>query len=102
MQLRKGPNRVSFFGIDLLKGFAQPFADVFKLILKEIIVPKKSNNFLFIIAPALCLMPALPPGLLYLLSDFDPYKCGCEFTLRSSTYIVWGLWRHNSWMGLKL
>ena len=59
MQLRKGPNRVSFFGIDLFKGLAQPFADVFKLILKEIIVPKKSNNFLFIIAPALCLMPAL-------------------------------------------
>jgi NADH-quinone oxidoreductase subunit H len=59
MQLRKGPNRVSFFGLDLFKGMAQPFADVLKLILKEIIVPKKSNNFLFIIAPALCLMPAL-------------------------------------------
>ena len=59
MQLRKGPNRVSFFGIDLFKGLAQPFADVLKLILKEIIVPKKSNNFLFIISPALCLMPAL-------------------------------------------
>jgi len=59
MQLRNGPNRVSFFGIDIFKGLAQPFADVLKLILKEIIVPKKSNNFLFIIAPALCLMPAL-------------------------------------------
>ena len=35
MQLRNGPNRVSFFGIDLLKGLAQPFADVFKAYFKR-------------------------------------------------------------------
>ena len=39
MQLRIGPNRVSFFGLPILRGLAQPFADVIKLLLKEIIVP---------------------------------------------------------------
>ena len=32
MQLRRGPNRVAFFGF--FPGLAQPFADVFKLLLK--------------------------------------------------------------------
>src|SRR3954470_9901235 len=39
MQVRRGPNRVTFFGIRLLGGWAQPIADVVKLMLKEIIVP---------------------------------------------------------------
>ena len=33
MQLRIGPNRVTFFGLSMLRGFAQPFADVIKLLL---------------------------------------------------------------------
>ncbi len=52
MQVRIGPNRVGF------KGLLQPFADVFKLILKEIIIPSGANKFLFIIAPVLTIMPA--------------------------------------------
>jgi NADH:ubiquinone oxidoreductase subunit H len=39
MQLRLGPNRVTFFGLRIFRGIAQPFADVVKLLLKEIIVP---------------------------------------------------------------
>ena len=35
IQLRQGPNRVRIFG--LLPGFGQPFADVVKLLLKEVI-----------------------------------------------------------------
>src|ERR1700740_2330588 len=83
MQLRRGPNRVSFFGF--FPGLAQPFADVFKLLLKEIVVPARANKFLFHIAPMIALIPAfaawavipLSPevvvskadaGLLYLLS----------------------------------
>ena len=83
MQLRRGPNRVRLFG--LFPGAGQPFADVFKLLMKEIIVPTNANKLLFRLAPAIALVPAfaawavipLSPdltiahvdaGLLYLLS----------------------------------
>ena len=83
MQLRRGPNRVRVFG--LLPGVGQPFADVIKLLVKEVIIPTNSNKFLFRLAPIIALVPAfaawavipLSPtvvvskadaGLLYLLS----------------------------------
>jgi NADH-quinone oxidoreductase subunit H len=59
MQLRLGPNRVTFFNLKLLRGWAQPFADVFKLLLKEILVPANADKFLFLLAPLIVLVPAL-------------------------------------------
>jgi NADH-quinone oxidoreductase subunit H len=83
IQLRRGPNRVRIFG--LLPGVGQPFADVVKLLLKEVIIPVRANKVLFVLAPALALIPAfatwaviplspelvvanIDAGLLYVLS----------------------------------
>jgi NADH-quinone oxidoreductase subunit H len=53
MQVRIGPNRVG------PRGWLQPIADAVKLLFKEIIIPTRSNKFLFIIAPILSIAPAL-------------------------------------------
>jgi len=53
MQVRIGPNRVG------PRGWLQPIADAVKLLFKEIIIPTRSNKFLFIIAPVLSIAPAL-------------------------------------------
>lgn len=52
IQTRLGPNRVGWQGI------LQPFADVFKLLLKEDIVPEKSNKTLHTLAPFIALFVA--------------------------------------------
>lgn len=53
IQVRIGPNRVGF------RGLLQPFADLIKMIIKEVIVPTRSNRYLFLVAPLFALVPAL-------------------------------------------
>ncbi|HHJ36576.1 MAG TPA: NADH-quinone oxidoreductase subunit H, partial [Gammaproteobacteria bacterium] len=53
MQIRIGPNRVGF------RGWLQPIADAMKLLFKEVIIPTKSDKYLFLMAPVLSIMPAL-------------------------------------------
>jgi len=59
MQARIGPNRIQLFGLPYFRGLVQPFADVLKLMFKEIIIPSSSNKFLFLLAPLLAAIPAL-------------------------------------------
>lgn len=97
MQVRIGPNRVGF------KGLLQPFADVFKLILKEIVIPSGANKFLFITAPMLTIMPAfaawavVPFGPEVVLANID---AGLLYIMAITSMGVYGVviagWASNS------
>src|SRR5688572_27005953 len=103
MQLRLGPNRVTFFGLRIFRGIAQPFADVVKLLLKEIIIPDRSSRFLFLLAPLVVLVPALatwavmPFSPEFVLADID---AGLLFVLALTSMGVYGVilagWASNS------
>lgn len=55
VQRRKGPDVVGFSGL------LQPLADGFKLVIKEIIMPRKANLLLFSIAPCITFTLSLLP-----------------------------------------
>ncbi len=103
MQLRRGPNRISFFGLPILRGLLQPFADVIKLLLKEIIVPSRSSRLLFLVAPLIVLVPALavwaviPFSPAFVLADVN---AGLLFVLALTSLGVYGVilagWASNS------
>ena len=96
MQVRIGPNRVGF-------GWLQPFADVLKLLLKEIIVPTGANKTLFYIAPLLSIGPALAA---WAVIPFDPtlvlanVNAGLLYILALTSVGVYGVilagWASNS------
>ena len=58
IQMRVGPNRVGL-GKFRLWGLMQPLADGLKMIFKEDIIPLQANQWLYVLAPALSLIPAL-------------------------------------------
>ncbi len=97
MQNRIGPNRVG------PRGLLQPFADVIKLLMKEVIVPGRSNRFLFIIAPLLTLVPALATwAVIPLFPDFAiaDINAGLLYVLALTSLGVYGVilagWASNS------
>lgn len=96
MQVRIGPNRVGY-------GWLQPFADVLKLLFKEIIIPTGASKALFYIAPLLAIGPALaawavvPFGEQKMLSDIN---AGLLYILALTSVGVYGVilagWASNS------
>jgi NADH-quinone oxidoreductase subunit H len=97
MQVRRGPNRIGPLGL------FQPFADVVKLLLKEIVLPEYANRFLFLLAPVLSLAPAFAAWVVIpfddwmVLADID---AGLLYILAMSSLGVYGLiiagWASNS------
>lgn len=102
MQVRMGPNRVGFFGFKLL-GLGQPFADVFKLLLKEIILPANANKFLFVLAPVMAIAPAFAAWAVIPFNDFmvlADINAGLLYILAMTSIGVYGIiiagWASNS------
>jgi NADH-quinone oxidoreductase subunit H len=97
LQDRIGPNRVG------PRGLLQPIADAVKLLFKEIIIPKKSNVYLFIIAPMLSMAPAIaawaviPFDAGWVLADIN---AGVLYLLAMTSLGVYGViisgWASNS------
>jgi NADH-quinone oxidoreductase subunit H len=100
IQARRGPNRVNLFWIP---GLGQPFADVIKLMFKEIVIPADSNGFLFRLAPFLALIPSLMIWAVIPLSPehaFANIDAGLLYVLALTSMGVYGIilagWAANS------
>ncbi|MDE1886150.1 MAG: NADH-quinone oxidoreductase subunit NuoH [Xanthomonadaceae bacterium] len=97
MHVRIGPNSVGPAGL------AQTFADVFKLLFKEYLLPARSSKLLFVLAPLIALVPAfavwavVPFDQRVVLSDAN---AGLLYVLAMTSMGVYGIiiagWASNS------
>ena len=97
MHVRMGPNKIGPLGL------LQAFADVVKLLIKEVILPTNANKFLYYLAPMLALVPALaawsviPFGERMVLANVN---AGLLYLLAMTSLGVYGIilagWASNS------
>jgi NADH-quinone oxidoreductase subunit H len=97
MHVRMGPNSVGPAGL------AQTFADVFKLLFKEYLLPAKASKLLFVLAPLIALTPAfaawavIPFDQKAVLADVN---AGLLYLLAMTSMGVYGIilagWSSNS------
>ncbi len=97
MHVRMGPNKIGPLGL------LQAFADVVKLLIKEVVLPSKANRVLYYLAPLLALVPALaawaviPFGTKLVLSNAN---AGLLYLLAMTSLGVYGIilagWASNS------
>jgi NADH-quinone oxidoreductase subunit H len=97
MHVRMGPNKVGPWGL------LQAFADVVKLLIKEVILPSSANRVLYYLAPLLALVPAfaawavVPFGEKMVLANVN---AGLLYLLAMTSLGVYGIilagWASNS------
>jgi NADH-quinone oxidoreductase subunit H len=97
MHVRMGPNKVGPFGL------AQTFADVFKLLLKEVVYPANSNKALFLLAPLWALIPSFAAWAVIPIGPkmaWSNANAGLLFLLAMTSMGVYGIilagWASNS------